>query len=133
MRKLFIMLGLCLSLLTPFLAEAGTSEWLYDAELQFVDAVDSTGYYVDMNSITIANPLEASARVAIIRADENRMFLYTTKFNRKLESYQILHSVILEYDSKRTLSVNEKPMAPIKYQAKSPMANIVEFIYNPKQ
>lgn len=132
MRKIAVNVICCLILLLSGMVEAASSSWLDDAELQFVDAVGSTGYYVDMNSIAITNPTEASVRIAIIRADENRMFLYLTKFDRKLETYRIMHSVVLQYDTKETLSVNERPMAPIKYMANSPMANVVEYIYNPR-
>ena len=131
LRRMFI-IGFCLALLIGGTAEAAVSEWLDGAELNFVDAVDSTGYYVDMNSISILSQTESTARIAIIKADENRMFLYTAHFDRKLETYRIMHSVILQYDTKETLSLNERPMAPIKYQVNSPIARVVEYIYNPR-
>ena len=129
MRKRISVIGLFIWIIVVASVAGAQSDWLGDADLRFVDANGDTGYYVDVNSISIANPDECFSRVAIVRADENRLFLYSVQFNRKLESYQILSSVLLQYDTKDELRANMKPMSPIKYMKNSPMYNVVEFIY----
>lgn len=109
--------------------EASYSPWLDGAELEFVDAVGSTGYYVDKKSISVANQDECVARVMIVRAADNRMYIYSTLFNRKVQTYQIFHTVVLQYDTKEELSVSERPMKPVGYMKGSPMYTIVEYIY----
>ncbi len=48
---------------------------LADADFHFVDARDATGYYVDMQSLQFHNDHEVTARVEIVRADIDRLYL----------------------------------------------------------
>lgn len=132
MRKLISALVIWILLLGGAVTAKAQPDWLGDMDLRFVDANGVTGYYVDVNSIAIINADECNARVAIVRADENRMFVYMVGFNRKQESYQIMHTAVLQYDTKEDLKENPRPMVPVKYMKNSPMYNVVEFIYNYK-
>ena len=58
-----------------------------DMDLRFVDAQGNTGYYVDMNSVQIRNNNEATARVEIVKADANCLYLYTIAFDRGKNTY----------------------------------------------
>ena len=71
-----------------------------DMDLRFVDAQGNTGYYVDMNSVQIKNNNEATARVEIVKADANCLYLYTIAFDRGKKTYQILDSIVAAYDTK---------------------------------
>ena len=105
---------------------------LADADLQFVDARGNTGYYADMNSPVFDNDHEVTARIAVVRADDNHMFVYRTHFNRQAKTYQILASVILKYDTKEQLSASEVPMGTLRYADGSPMQNVADYFFNPQ-
>jgi len=60
------------------------------ADMRFVDAVDDTGYYVDVNSVNLISDDEAEAAVQIIIPIRNRLYIYKMHFNRAASTYQIL-------------------------------------------
>ncbi len=102
-------------------------------DLRFVDAVGSTGYYVDMNDVAIKNIDEATARVEIVKADANRLYLYRIAFNRKKRTYQILDSVVAEYETKEITGGSKVPMKPQGYAKGSAMETVVEYVYSPQR
>lgn len=65
-----------------------------ETEMAFVDAWGDTGYYVDMKSLDFQNDHEVTARVQIVCADKDRLYLYRIHFDRKKRTYQILDSVM---------------------------------------
>lgn len=103
-----------------------------DMEMRFVDAQGETGYYVDMNSIQIKNNNEATARVEIVKADKNCLYLYTIAFNRGKKTYQIMDSVVAAYDTKEKTGGSSQPMKPQKYAKGSAMETVAEYIYSPQ-
>lgn len=102
-------------------------------DLRFVDAHGSTGYYVDMNEVEIKNGDEATARVEIVRADVNRLYLYTIAFDRKKRTYQILDSIVAAYDTKEQTGGSETPLTAQEYAKGSAMEEVVEYIYSPQR
>ncbi|MDD7763002.1 MAG: hypothetical protein PT949_03545 [Selenomonadales bacterium] len=109
---------------------------LAEEKMQFVDAHGATGYYVDTNSIVFSTVEEAdnqyeivSARVAVIKAKQNRRYLYTMQFNPELATYQILSAKIQQYDNKAILETDANEQPPAPYSLTSPMKAIVDFIY----
>ena len=103
-----------------------------DADFVFVDARGTTGYYVDMNSVNIVNDYEADARVELVKADQNKMFIYSVHFDKQKRTYQILDSLIAKYDTKEKTGGSMNPMKPGNYVAGSPMESVVEYIYHPQ-
>ena len=51
-----------------------------DTEMVFVDARGDTGYYVDMKSLDFQGENEVTARVEIVCADKDRLYLYRIRF-----------------------------------------------------
>lgn len=102
-------------------------------DLRFVDAVGMTGYYVDMNAVSIKNNDEATARVEIVKADSNRLYLYRIAFDRKKKTYQILDSVVAEYETKEITGGSNVPMKPQSYAKGSAMETVVEYVYSPQR
>ena len=100
----------------------------FGEDLVFVDADEDTGYYVDIDTISIEGKDFINATIAIIKANSNRMYLYNVKINHKDNSYQINSSKILEYDTKNLLESNEqrRPFRP--YSPNSEMSELVKFI-----
>ncbi|SFT66388.1 hypothetical protein SAMN02910356_01533 [Selenomonas sp. GACV-9] len=125
--------------------------------MQFVDANGATGYYVDVDSIEFStdkvwiqpDPIPAkepgkpsvvpkgymaevelvTARVAVIKARQNRRFIYRMRFNPTLSTYQILSSVTQQYDTRATLQTDNTPLTATGYTVASPMHEMVDFIY----
>lgn len=104
-----------------------------DMDLRFVDAQGNTGYYVDMNSVRIKNNNEATARVEIVKADANCLYLYTIAFDRGKKTYQILDSVVAAYDTKEPTGGSKKPLKPQGYAKGSAMETVAEYIYSPQR
>ena len=128
-RAIYMAAALLLTMSAICLAEP---DCLADADLQFVDARGNTGYYADMNSRAFDNDHEVTAQIAVVRADDNHMFVYRTHFNRQAKTYQILSSIVLKYDTKEQLSASDVPMAVLRYADGSPMQNVAEYIFNPQ-
>lgn len=103
-----------------------------DTDFQFIDARDYTGYYLDMNSVNIDGE-EAFATVKIVRADRNRLYLYSVKFVRKERTYQILSSIAADYDTKEKTGGSRDALRPLHYENGSPMEAVVEYIYFPRR
>lgn len=101
-----------------------------DMDMQFVDAWESTGYYVDAGSLEFSGPQQVTARVGIVQADKDRLYLYKVHFNRAKRTYQILESIVAEYATKEELSSNMTPTAETVYAPGSPMEAVVEFIFS---
>ena len=104
-----------------------------EMDLRFVDARENTGYYVDMNAVTIKNDNEATARVEIVKADANCLYLYTIVFDRGKRTYQILDSVVAPYDTKEPNGGSQKPMKAQSYAKGSAMEAVAEYIYSPQR
>ena len=104
-----------------------------DMDLRFVDAQGSTGYYIDMNAVTIASDNEVTARVEIVRADANCLYLYTIAFDREKRTYQILDSVAAAYDTKEQTGGSTRPAKAQPYAEGSAMETVAEYIYSPQR
>ena len=103
-----------------------------DMDLRFVDAQGSTGYYVDMNSVQIKNMNEATARVEIVKADSNCLYLYTIAFDRGKKTYQILDSIVAAYDTKEKTGGSSQSLKAQSYAKGSAMETVAEYIYSPQ-
>ena len=115
---LFVALVLFLSLSTCEAAE----------DMRFADADGDTGYYVDAASIVPLSDAEREATVAVIKAAENRRFLYRMRFNRQARTYQILSTQVGVYDTKEVLRTSQGSELPQPYSLASPMQSIEDFI-----
>ena len=97
-RKIGCLLAVCLMV---FMSRA------YAENMQFVDANGSTGYYVDTDSISsdqvVENDVQKTlwtARVAVIRADLNRRYIYLMQFDPDKRMYQIFASEVQRYEGR---------------------------------
>ena len=115
---LFVALVLFLSLSTCEAAE----------DMRFADADGDTGYYVDAASIVPLSDTEREATVAVIKAAENRRFLYRMRFNRQARTYQILSTQVGVYDTKEVLRTSQGSELPQPSSLASPMQSIEDFI-----
>ena len=104
-RKIGCLLAVCLMV---FMSRA------YAENMQFVDANGSTGYYVDTDSISsdqvVENDVQKTlwtARVAVIRADLNRRYIYLMQFDPAKRTYQIFASEVQRYDTKDVLQSSD--------------------------
>ena len=103
-----------------------------DTELVFVDARGDTGYYVDMKSLEFKGEHEVTARVEIVCADKDRLYLYHIHFDRKKRTYQILDSVVAVYTTKEHIGGNAMPTVVTPYAVGSPLEAVVEYIFSPQ-
>lgn len=129
-RKIGCLLAVCLMV---FMSRA------YAENMQFVDANGSTGYYVDTDSISsdqvVENDVQKTlwtARVAVIRADLNRRYIYLMQFDPDKRMYQIFASEVQRYDTKDVLQSSDQAEPPRPYLVTSPMNEIVQFIMTAK-
>ncbi len=98
-------------------------------DMRFVDANGSTGYYVDVASISFDGDDAVNARIAVVKAAANRRFIYAVRFDRKAKTYQLYSSIVQQYDTKEVLE--DKPLtdSPHPYGIASPMKEMVDFIF----
>lgn len=97
-------------------------------DFQFVDADGVTGYYVDMDSVENESRSIIFARIAVVKADANRMLVYDIRFNHVERTYKVIASQTIEYDSKDILEVNNTPRAARAYASGSEMSELIDFI-----
>ena len=123
------------------------SVWLFTAatafaeNMQFVDAVGPTGYYVDVDSLSFSQATEVQpdntkksyeivqARVAVIKARTNRRYIYLMQFNKDKMRYRILSSKVQIYDSKQFVEQTDEVSPELPFVASSPMQTVLDFIY----
>ena len=97
-------------------------------EFTFVDANDLTGYYVDKETIKIESSESITATIAVVRADMNKMYVYNLRINHKNQTYQIMSSKILEYDTRRIIETNDRSRPYRPYAARSEMSELINYI-----
>ncbi len=97
-------------------------------DFQFVDAEGVTGYYVDMDSVENESRSIIAARIAVVKADANRMFVYDVRFNHVERTYRIIASQTLEYDSRDILETDNIPRDARAYASGSEMSELIDFI-----
>ncbi len=131
MRKLFRIAALTVLLCLGSAVCLAETLDLADADFHFVDARGETGYYVDMQSVQFHNDHEVTARVEIVRADIDRLYLYTARFDRVKRLYQILRSTVATYATKEIAGGSGAPSRVTAYAAGSPMEAVVEYIFSP--
>ena len=96
--------------------------------LKFIDALDDTGYYYDADSIQIENSSVFNVRLAVIKANFNRMYTYDVRITHTNKTYEVLSSKILSYDTRAELETNNKRRQPLHYSDKSEMGQMVRLI-----
>lgn len=128
LRRITMLVLALLLVMSPFC--------LAGENIQFVDANGATGYYVDVNTISYETETEGehssevvNARVFVVKARQNRRFIYDIRFNREKTTYQILSSVVQTYDTKEVVESHPGMAPPAPYGLTSPMHTIVDFIY----
>ena len=97
-------------------------------DFKFVDAEDSTGYYVDMDTVKIENKESVLVTVAIVKANMNKMYVYDMRINHREKKYQLLSSKTLDYDTKNLLDSSNKSRPYKSYATKSKMSELIHFI-----
>ena len=96
--------------------------------LKFIDAMEDTGYYYDADSIQIENSSVLNVRMAVIKANLNRMYIYDVRINHANRTYEVLSSKILSYDTRAELESNNTRRRPLRYSDKSEMGQMVRLI-----
>ena len=64
-------------------------------DLKFIDAMGDTGYYYDADSVKIAGSSVIYVKMAVIKANFNRMYTYDIQITHPNRVYEILSSKIL--------------------------------------
>lgn len=101
-------------------------------KMSFVDAIGSTGYYVYMDSVAWESDTVVSAKIAVIKAATNRMYVYRMRFDCGMMTYQILSSETLAYDTKTVLESSWVPQMEMGYSSTSIMQEMVSYIMHPE-
>ena len=104
------------------------SSMCFAQEFTFVDAENTTGYYVDKTTIKIESPEFITTTIAVVRADMNKMYVYNLRINHKNQTYQIMSSKTFEYDTRDLLESNDKSRPYRPYAPKSEMSELIKFI-----
>ena len=129
-RKDLLFMRFWAKLLTFFLAMLNMPGTVSAAEdMRFVEAVGTTGYYVDVNSVAYEAYSLADARIAVKKADANRMYVYAMQFNRLKHTYRIYASQVIKYDTKEILESKDTGEAPRFYGPASPFNAVVDYLF----
>ena len=115
-----------LAVLIGLFADLGSVEAAED--MRFVDAEDDTGYYVDAASIVRVSDTERDAVIAVVKATENRRYVYRTRLYPQAGTYQFVSARVEVYDTKEVLRTTQGMDAPQKYTPASPLRGIADFI-----
>ncbi|MBE8954582.1 MAG: hypothetical protein SR2Q5_02780 [Quinella sp. 2Q5] len=97
-------------------------------DLRFIDAAQDTGYYYDADSVKFHTESEILVRMAIIKANLNRMYAYEVVINHAEQTYRILGTQILSYDTRAVLEIDNSPRPTRKYAPYSEMGQMVQMI-----
>ena len=97
-------------------------------DMRFVDAEDDTGYYVDAASIVRVSDTERDAVIAVVKAAENRRYVYRTRLNPQAGTYQFVSAQVEVYDTREVLRTTQGMNMPQKYTPASPLRSIADFI-----
>ena len=96
--------------------------------LKFIDAMDDTGYYYDADSVQTESNSVFNVKMAVIKANFNRMYTYDVRITHTSRTYEILSSQILSYDTRAVLESNNSRRPPQRYSDKSEMGQMVRLI-----
>ena len=96
--------------------------------LKFIDAMDDTGYYYDVDTVNIRNANVFLVDMAVIKASLNRMYVYEVRINHAEKIYEILSSKILSYDTRAEIETNNTRRPPQHYSNKSEFGQMVRLI-----
>ena len=96
--------------------------------LKFIDAMDDTGYYYDADSVQTESSSVFKVKMAVIKANFNRMYTYDVRITHTSRTYEILSSQILSYDTRAILEVDNSRRPPQRYSDKSEMGQMVRLI-----
>lgn len=118
MKKFFLILSTIFFLSSSCAAE----------DLKFIDAMDDTGYYYDADSVQTVSDEVFRVQMAVIKASSNQMYTYDVLITHTRNTYKILSSRILSYDTRAVIEVNNQSRPPQKYSARSEMGQMVRLI-----
>lgn len=96
--------------------------------LQFIDAMDDTGYYYDADSVQTLSDEVFRVQMAVIKASLNQMYTYDVLITHADNTYEILSSRVLSYDTRAVLDTNNNRRPPQKYSNRSEMGQMVRLI-----
>ena len=97
-------------------------------DLKFIDAMDDTGYYYDADSVQTLSDGVLRVQMAVIKASLNQMYTYDVLITHTDNTYEILSSRVLSYDTRAVLDVNNERRPPQKYSDRSEMGQMVRLI-----
>ena len=103
--------------------------------LKFVDSIENTGYYVDMDTVKLEGQNIINAKIAIIKINsknnnKKHILLYNLRINYKEQNYQVMSSTIIAYETREVLEQDNNQTFVRFYAQDSPMFNVVNFILN---
>lgn len=97
-------------------------------DLKFIDAMGDTGYYYDADTVQKESSSVFNVRMAVIKANFNRMYTYNVRITHTSRVYEILSSKVLSYDTRAELESNNNRRPPQRYSEKSEMGQMVRLI-----
>ncbi|ORU00978.1 hypothetical protein D081_0426 [Anaerovibrio sp. JC8] len=114
-------------------AEGNIAEASHKVDRHFVDSLDGTGYYVDVNTINVQENM-VTVDVYMVKALYNTMYCYGTVFNLPAQSYQYTYTKIYQYETKKLTSYSEVPSMAYGYTNVAAgnnmiMAEVLRFCY----
>ena len=98
-----------------FLASFSVCEAAED--MRFVDA-----------SIVRVSDTERDAVIAVVKAAENRRYVYRTRLYPQTGTYQFVSAQVEVYDTKEVLRTTHGMDTPQKYTPASPLKSIADFV-----
>ena len=96
--------------------------------LKFIDAMDDTGYYYDADSVQIIDAEVFRVQMAVVKASLNQMYTYDVLITHSDNTYEILSSRVLSYDTRSVLEANNNRRPPQKYSDRSEFGQMVRLI-----
>ena len=98
------------------------------ADMRFVDAIGSTGYYVDAATIKHIAGDKYEATYAIVQIKARQRHIYRAVFDFAAKTYQNRSVIVESYDTKEVLRSEPLNDPPLSYDNDFVMKSIADFI-----
>lgn len=111
--------------------------WLQHSEARadryFVDYDNNTGYYVDVNSISMPSEHELELDLYLVKLHGGYMYRYRAYFDTEEGSYQYRQARVYNYETKKLMTETAFLQDKLSYHRSPMLEQVVDFALNWKK
>ena len=103
------------------------------ADRYFVDYENNTGYYVDVNSISMPSDHELELDLYLVKLHGGYMYRYRAYFDTEEGSYQYRQARVYNYETKKLMTGTAFLQDKLSYHRSPMLEQVVDFALNWKR